>query len=610
MKDLLSNKKKGVYCDNEKLKNCILDAEPHYQDLYPHEVVMIRRAKIGQLKTTNTTFPSIFYYQYYVYYPGLLLKSLIDRGYIKIATLNETLDNLGSLELRALLNYKKLKSKGTSSKSNMRAAILENFTPNEIEEFLSYRLYLPTQKGEIVIENNEDWLTDEYAGWRINCGHREENYILEEEINVICFTHLNLNISVTDFACTINGETIRGWVHRQFPPNSLLNISIDGEQIWENIIVDIIYLLKNKKMLILASKIHEESPPLVKYTGYDMANRNIAFSETSNIGISSNFPVEGFDDFYELHSIEGIIVDGNINYYVSVTNSIGLLVLQECFGNVTRVERIQNLLSDDNSLNYVITIQADNQYLRNIIMYMIIRGFFTPPVIKDIPLHRILELLRASSINHTHRAFCEDALFDREYETNVVNAVRSICKSWREFYEIMIRTFPKRVFRYDMFSTYSSDTTYRKDENFVEVRENESFWNNEFKALIEKLMIAGKITPKWISEFSLFCIAQTYFPDAVFQFRDTWLEKQSLDIFIPSINLGLEYQGEQHYSPLEFFGGQSGLADRQRLDENKRKLCAKNGVRLIEWEFTKEVNNSNFVLTLSNFGFQIPPLFN
>ena len=67
-----------------------------------------------------------------------------------------------------------------------------------------------------------------------------------------------------------------------------------------------------------------------------------------------------------------------------------------------------------------------------------------------------------------------------------------------------------------------------------------------------------------------------------------WLGKQSLDLFIPSLKMAIEYQGIQHYQSVAFFGGEDALAQRQKLDAQKRQLCEENNVRLIEWPYSME----------------------
>jgi len=57
------------------------------------------------------------------------------------------------------------------------------------------------------------------------------------------------------------------------------------------------------------------------------------------------------------------------------------------------------------------------------------------------------------------------------------------------------------------------------------------------------------------------------------QARPPWLGAgQSLDVLIPSLDLAIEYQGEQHYLALEHWGADAGLAHRRELDE-RRDAC-------------------------------------
>ena len=60
-----------------------------------------------------------------------------------------------------------------------------------------------------------------------------------------------------------------------------------------------------------------------------------------------------------------------------------------------------------------------------------------------------------------------------------------------------------------------------------------------------------------------------------------WLSPQHVDIFVPQLNLGIEYQGEQHFRPVEFFGGEEGFQATVARDTKKRELFDKHGVSLI-----------------------------
>lgn len=60
------------------------------------------------------------------------------------------------------------------------------------------------------------------------------------------------------------------------------------------------------------------------------------------------------------------------------------------------------------------------------------------------------------------------------------------------------------------------------------------------------------------------------------------------DFYLPKKNVCIEYQGRQHYEPVEYFGGKKTFESRKRRDKIKRDFCKKEGIKLIEipyWEF-------------------------
>lgn len=106
----------------------------------------------------------------------------------------------------------------------------------------------------------------------------------------------------------------------------------------------------------------------------------------------------------------------------------------------------------------------------------------------------------------------------------------------------------------------------------------------------EQLAECHKIQNTWVSEYKLYMLVKIVFPDAVYQFHSEWLENQSLDIYIPSIKCGIEYQGEQHYLPSEYYGGVEKLEEQKRADDLKREKCDDIGVTLIEWKYSTKIN--------------------
>ncbi len=91
----------------------------------------------------------------------------------------------------------------------------------------------------------------------------------------------------------------------------------------------------------------------------------------------------------------------------------------------------------------------------------------------------------------------------------------------------------------------------------------------------------------WVNETDLFYRVKSMFPglDVTHHGQPKWLGRQHLDIWIPNLNVAIEYHGEQHFKEVAHFGGLAALEGTRARDERKRQLCKANGVRLIEVTF-------------------------
>jgi hypothetical protein len=60
------------------------------------------------------------------------------------------------------------------------------------------------------------------------------------------------------------------------------------------------------------------------------------------------------------------------------------------------------------------------------------------------------------------------------------------------------------------------------------------------------------------------------------------------DFYLPDLNICIEYNGIQHYVPIEFFGGNIAFESQQERDKIKIKYCKDNNIQLITipyWDF-------------------------
>lgn len=184
-----------------------------------------------------------------------------------------------------------------------------------------------------------------------------------------------------------------------------------------------------------------------------------------------------------------------------------------------------------------------------------------------------------------------------------------------EFFEYFIDLFPK-IYRIDYLSNktyfthrynrkkkddyknYEGDTWFQYLTNKIPSyypRKKDSFDYKPPTRLIsiEKNTIINEVRterglPKlgegWISETKLFYRIKEHLieVEVIHHGKPKWLGAQHVDIWLPDHNIGIEYQGQQHDRPIEFFGGEKSFEENKKRDERKRMLFKENNAFLIE----------------------------
>lgn len=80
-----------------------------------------------------------------------------------------------------------------------------------------------------------------------------------------------------------------------------------------------------------------------------------------------------------------------------------------------------------------------------------------------------------------------------------------------------------------------------------------------------------------------------------------WIKNQRIDIYFPKYNIAIEYNGEQHYIPIEHFGGVVELQDTQARDKLKQEKCKENNCTLFEikYDYSKQ-DFDNLIININN----------
>ena len=63
------------------------------------------------------------------------------------------------------------------------------------------------------------------------------------------------------------------------------------------------------------------------------------------------------------------------------------------------------------------------------------------------------------------------------------------------------------------------------------------------------------------------------------------------DFYLPNHNICIEYQGIQHYKPIEHFGGKNALLEVQKRDKIKKEYCHNNNIPLIIIRYNENIKS-------------------
>lgn len=141
----------GINNEIPSLQDLVASATPSEQGLYPHEILMLNYA--STYKTTGNTFQGFWLYGYGVKNPQAVLDSLLDRDFITIGGIRDTLQRQTVSTLKMELS--KIGAKTTGKKETLIERILELEDTSTLEAQFPDKYFVPTEKGAREISANE-----------------------------------------------------------------------------------------------------------------------------------------------------------------------------------------------------------------------------------------------------------------------------------------------------------------------------------------------------------------------------------------------------------------------------------------------------------------------
>lgn len=111
-----------------------------------------------------------------------------------------------------------------------------------------------------------------------------------------------------------------------------------------------------------------------------------------------------------------------------------------------------------------------------------------------------------------------------------------------------------------------------------------------------------KIGEGWINETLLYYRLKERLVDheVIQHGKPKWLGRQHFDIWIPGLNVAVEYHGEQHFVANAFFGGEAAFRKNVERDARKRALAKANGVKIIELRFDNNITDTELLNEIQN----------
>ena len=102
-----------------------------------------------------------------------------------------------------------------------------------------------------------------------------------------------------------------------------------------------------------------------------------------------------------------------------------------------------------------------------------------------------------------------------------------------------------------------------------------------------------------VQEKKVLKLLEENYTNVIYQYRNNTFLKgkgnnMSIDCFLPDYNIGVEYQGTQHFYPLEYFGGEKTFKIVTDRDKRKFEKCTENGLKLFYVSFERKIPNDYF----------------
>ena len=583
------------------------------RELITLEKAMLAYASFGKIRDNQNRYP----YFMNKFNCAHIRENLIKTGFLELATYLQTIPYYPYRDLQQLLKQRHYPC--GNSKFNVIENAKEYLKESDLKEYFGYRCYIPTILSEGKYETDIDYYFADLQLDKLQTIDEEcyKYYLLKDAFKEM---HIEtINPSNKSYIVTEADDILSLYEYNESPINSNIKLFIDTTYLCKINNINEVYFFEDEQQILFIRNT-ENKEYLCKR--YDIKSKaflpELKFVESpwNYLGRHDLDSLNKFDNGEIIREntkeqleneriIENMLEkqkgvfdsDGSIIYYFSASNPIVQIIVENYIGNLAGVSIMKPLFTEDFSKKYKVKISNNDTETECLLLWLFIDKQITPPEISGIPISCFCndtKDIRAKK-KYTNYKFVKNKLhFDRKNKLDIISELNE--------------NFPVKILiDEEYYTAYRGLSGSKKQQYYFHVYKHEKEYAEKYKQIYLTLQEQGIIPTKWKSEFELYMLVKSYFEDTIYQYHNEWLGLQSLDIFIPQINLGIEYQGIQHYQAVELFGGEEGYITRQKRDKIKKEKCKQENVKLLYWDYRVQISDTNLEELLNSIGINLPP---
>lgn len=141
--------------------------------------------------------------------------------------------------------------------------------------------------------------------------------------------------------------------------------------------------------------------------------------------------------------------------------------------------------------------------------------------------------------------------------------------------------FEKNFKEKDDVWKYADELLKHANEGEFDKIERSTYIRPTYKWVTEELVL--KLTKKLYKQYTVIYQYKPFF------LRSSFGGQMSYDIYIQDLKVAIEYQGKQHFEPVDFFGGKEAFEKGKIRDEEKKNLSKEHGIKLVYINFDEVI---------------------